>query len=337
MNKIRLGILGLGTIWEKAHKPALEKLTDIFEITAFCDRSEKIKTGVIKEFPNRPFYSDYKSFIKENIFDAVVVLTPLKMNASIAIEVLSAGKNVFIEKPMAVNTTIGKELIKYEKSSKKRVFVLEQFVYMEATDKLKNIIDTGELGDILMYERLYHAYIGSEKDGDAGFGQVKWRKNPDFPLGTIFDSGIHDIAFLSKIFGLPTAVYATGRNIRNEYGNYDNIVALFEYRNNLLGTFSHSFFLNGNRNYFYVRGSKGLAFMDDTKIVEEKRNGEKKILRIDHSNLHYKMWKQLAKYFHQNREPYYTTRVALNDLNTIEMIEKSLSTGKKIEIKNIYL
>lgn len=335
MGKIRLGIIGPGLIWEKAHKPALKKFSDKFEIAAFCATSEKSKNKINKEYPGIPFYKDYKLLVKESYIDAVLIMTPITMNSVVAIEALDAGKDVFLEKPMAASVKTGKELVKKEKETGKRVFVLEQNVYMGITDETIKIINSGRLGDVLMFERLYHGYIGFKEGGVEDFGNIEWRIKPAFPLGMLLDGGIHEIAMLSKIFGKPLTVYAAGVKYRQEYGGYDYESMIFEYKNNLIGTFSNSYFLDGNRNFFIVRGTEGLAFYEeDFKItVEEKDSGRRNFVEINDENPYYRMWKIFVKCLETNTKPYYTTEVALNDLQILEAIEKSLKKGIKVPVE----
>jgi predicted dehydrogenase len=335
MNKIRLGIIGPGLIWEKAHKPALKKFSDKFEIAAFCATSEKSKNKINKEYPGMPFYKDYKLLVKESFIDAVIVMTPITMNSVVAIEALDAGKDVFLEKPMATNVKAGNELIKKEKETGKRVFVLEQNAYMGLTDEMIKIINSGRLGDVLMYDRLFHAYIGFKEGGTEDYGNTEWRIKPAFPLGMLMDGGIHEIAMLSKIFGKPLTVYAAGVKYRQEYGSYDYESMIFEYKNNLIGTFSNSYFLDGNRNCFNVRGTEGLAFYEeDSKIVvEEKDSCRRNVIKIKVENPYYKMWKIFVNCLETNSKPYYTTEVALNDLKILEAIEKSLKKGIKVPVE----
>ena len=155
MSKIRLGIIGPGIIWERAHKPVLKIFSNKFEIAAFCATSEKSKNKINKEYPGMPFYKDYKLLIKELFIDAVIITTPITMNSAVAIEALDAGKDVFLEKPMATNVKAGNELIKKEKETGKRVFILEQNAYASFIDEMIKIINSGRLGDILMFDRLY--------------------------------------------------------------------------------------------------------------------------------------------------------------------------------------
>src|SRR3989304_7777601 len=103
MSKIRLGVIGPGLIWEKVHKQTLKKFRDKFEIAAFCATSEKSKNKINKEYPGTPFYKDYKVLLKQPFIDAVLIMTPIPLNPVVATAALDAGKDIFMEKPMATN------------------------------------------------------------------------------------------------------------------------------------------------------------------------------------------------------------------------------------------
>ncbi len=332
MNKIRLGIIGPGIIWERAHKPALKRLRDKFEIVAFCATSEKSKNKINKEYPGMPFYKDYQVLIKESFIDAVIIMTPIPLNPIIAVAALDAGKDVFMEKPMATNVKDGKELIKREKETGKQVFVLEQYVYRGLTDEMLKVISSGRLGDVLMFDKLYHDYIGY-KEGVEDYGNTEWRIKPEYPLGMLLDGGIHEIAMLSRLFGKPRTVYAEGVKYREGYGDYDYESIVFGYENSLIGTFSSSYYLDGDRNYLIVRGTKGLAFYDEgSKIVVEENSGRRDVVKIKEEDPRYKMWKGFSSCLETNSKPYYTTEKALDDLQILEAIKKSLEEGIRVQV-----
>ncbi len=335
MAKIRLGVIGPGIIWEKAHRPILEKFKSQFEIAAFCATSEKSKNKISKEYPGAPFYKDYRLLVKQPFIDAVIVMTPIPMNPVIAMETLDAGKDVFLEKPMAPDTIVGKKLVKKEKETGKQVFVLEQSAYTVFTDEIIKIINSGILGDVLVFERLLHAYIGFDRKVKDSFGNTEWRIKPGYPLGMLLDGGIHEIAMLSKIFGKPLTAYAAGVKYRKEYGDYDYELMTFEYKNDLIGTFSSSYFLGGNRNCLNVRGTKGLAFYDeDLKIIiEDRKSGRRNTVKISDKDPYLRMWEILSKCLKTNSKPYYTTEKALNDLQILEAVKKSLENGIKVPVE----
>jgi scyllo-inositol 2-dehydrogenase (NADP+) len=333
MNKIRLGIIGPGLIWEGQHKPVLKKLEDKFEIAAFCATSDKSKHKINKEYPVMPFYKDYKALLRESFIDAVVILTPITLNPVIALAALDAGKDVFMEKPMATNVKEAKELVKREKETGKQVFILEQFVYKSYTDEILKIINSGRLGDILIFEKAFHGYIG-HKEGREDYGNTEWRINPKYPLGMLFDGGIHEIAMLSKIFGRPLCVYAAGSKYRQDgYGDYDYESMVFGYKNNLIGTFNNSYYLDGQRNYFIIRGTKGLVFYEEgLEITVEENSGRKDVIKLKDENPYYNMWKDFVNCLETNSKPYYTTEKALSDLQILEAIKQSLENGTRIKV-----
>jgi UDP-N-acetylglucosamine 3-dehydrogenase len=334
MNKIRIGVIGVGIIWRRVHKPSLTRLSSMFEISAFCATSEKSKNSIKAEYPDIPFYKDYRELVKEPAIDAVIIMTPIPLNQTIAMAALSAGKDVFTEKPMATNIKDAKELIKKEKDTGRRVIVLEQFAYNTFSDEMVKIVDSGRLGEILMFDRLFHGYIGINKNVTDDYGNTLWRINPEYPLGMLLDGGIHEIAMLSKIFGKPLSVFAEGVNYRKDYGDYDYQSIIMKYQRNLIGTFGISFFLGGSTNYFIVRGTKGLAFHeDDSKIIIEENSGKKETIAIKEEDPYFRMWDVLSRCIEKNVKPYYTTEKALDDLQILEAVKKSLKDGIKVSVK----
>jgi scyllo-inositol 2-dehydrogenase (NADP+) len=332
MKRVRLGIIGPGIIWDRVHKPVLKKLSDKFEIAAFCATSDKSRGKIFMEYPDLPFFKDYNELLKSSFIDTAVVLTPLSMNSQVAFAALDSGKDVIMEKPMAVSYSSGLELLKKEEKSGKRVFILEQNAYLKQVDEFLKIISLGKIGDLVTYEKLYHGFIHTSTEKEEDYGNTKWRINPDFPLGTLFDSGIHEIAMLSKIFGNPESAFSTGNKFRQEYGEYDFVLSIFEYSNKAKGAFSHSFFLGDSRNYFNVRGTEGIAYFDNDSITTELKNGYKEIVPVNDDDVHERMWSLFADCFEQNSLPYYTTKVSLGDLKTLEAIGKSLKERTVVAI-----
>ena len=333
MNKIKLGIIGPGIIWERAHKPVLNRLKNLFAITAFCATSEASKNKVKKEFPDVPFFYNYKEMVKSPEVDAVVVLTPISLNPIVAMAALDSKKDVIVEKPIATDSVTAKKLINAEKKSGKKVFILEQNVFLKETDIFKRIVEDRVLGDLFFYEKLYHSFIDYKDSSSLNYGKVDWRIHPGFQLGTLFDSGIHEIAMLSRIFGIPKSVYSTSTSYRKEYGGFDHVAVLFQYEKYLKGFYSHSFLLNGDRNYFILRGIEGLAYASDNKIIIEKNNGENEILTFSDIDVHYDMWKILYDILNGNSISFYSTERSLEDILILEAISSSLKTSCKTDIK----
>jgi predicted dehydrogenase len=329
MQPIRLGVIGLGLIWIRTHKPILTTMPDAFEPIAFCDLSEERRAAVAQEFPGAQIYSDDQSLLQHPEIEAVLVLTPIALNAPTALAALKAGKHVFMEKPIARSAAEGQELIETARRAGKRLFVTEQFAYRTNEETLAGLIDAGEIGDLIMWHWVQHLEADPAQ-GPLRYDTTPWRKAADFPLGALFDGGIHLIAGLTKLFGQPESVFATGRQLRPEYGEYDQVAMMFHYASGLTGMLSHSSYLPPLHNHFHIHGTQGLIVVERNRLVVEKPGGSSQVIDLPAENSYARMWQALAAAYRDNRDPYYTAERALADVALLEMVNRSIKSGETV-------
>lgn len=332
MEPLRLGIVGPGLIWDNSHRPVLEKLTDRFAIAAFSASSERSRQKVARDFPNAPFFRDYTELAASPAVDAVVVLTPIALNAPVAIAALRAGKDVFMEKPMARSAEEARALAAVARETGRRVFVLEQSAYRPWQPVL-DVIHSGEIGDLVMFDRTAHDLFDASDHTVRGYGTTPWRIHPEFPLGTLFDGGHHHIASLSSVFGPPQSVYASCYKVRPEYGECDHVLMIFEYAGGFRGMFSHSDYLGGRQNYFNVRGTEGLIVVDWDQLIVKNREGDVvRTVALPDENAHEAMWRAFAEDVAANRDPSYNIDRALADLLTLDAVDRSIDAHSKVAV-----
>ncbi|MHB8064651.1 MAG: Gfo/Idh/MocA family protein [Ruminiclostridium sp.] len=326
--KMRIGVVGLGLIWEKVHMPIIDKMTESFEITAFCVRdAQKIKRWQVK-YPSASAYTDYNELVKDDNIDAVIVATPITLNAVVTKAALKAGKHVFVEKPLSCFVNEVDELIALEKTTGKKIYVLEQFLYNPQLPVIKEIIMSGKLGKPVFFDKTTHYLMDSENDVAGGFGKTTWRIESDFPLGHIYDGGVHEIAMLAAMFGMPKNMYALGKTLREGMGKYDHILSVFNYGNDLSGVFSHSAYLGCNKNYFNIRFTDGSMYIEGEKLTIEKKFGGVEVIAVGEDNLYEQMWHKLANIVSAGQEPLFTVLDAKNCIMILDAIEKSITNGK---------
>ena len=331
MPPIRLGVIGAGLIWIRTHKPILETMTDAFAPIAFCDVRDERRADLEQEFPDARVLSDYHSLLDLGDVEAVLVLTPIALNAPVARAALQAGKHVIMEKPLARSVAEGRELITTARQSGKLLCVAEQMAYRQAEDVLAEIIAAGEIGELVMWERVQHL----EADTAAGplrYESTPWRKQADFPLGTMFDGGIHLIAGLSKVFGIPESVAATGRKLRPDYGEYDHIATLFQYGNGITGLLSHSSYLPPGRNHFHIYGTNGVIAVEQGRLIVEQRGRPARNVELLKENAYISMWRALRQAFAEQRDPFYTPEKALHDVAILEAIDQAIKHGSRVPV-----
>ncbi len=153
-HKIRVGIIGCGGIANGAHMPAYAKLPDIVEMVAFCDIiPEKAKKGA-EQFgvSGAKVFTDYQEMLEMKDLDAVSVCTPNKFHAPIAIAALKAGKHVFCEKPMTITAKEADQMVKAVKDTGLKLSVGYQSRFSDDAQLLKEMITSGELGEIYYAE-----------------------------------------------------------------------------------------------------------------------------------------------------------------------------------------
>ncbi len=326
MPAIRLGVIGTGLIWSRTHKSILATLRDAFVPVAFCDTSEQQRAAVAHEFPDVPVFCDYPSLLALPEVEAVLVLTPIALNAPIAHAALLAGKHVIMEKPIARSVAEGAALIATARRSGRHLFVTEQLAYRHAEEVLAEIIAAGEIGELVMWNRVQHVELDTAQ-GALRYDSTPWRKQASFPLGTMFDGGIHLIASLSKVFGIPQKVAATGRQLRAEYGEYDHIVTMFQYRGGITGMLSHSSCLPAVQNHFLVYGTAGVLVVERNRIVVQKPDQPERVVELPEENAYVNMWRALHRAFREQVDPFYTPEKALHDVAILEAVDHAIKTG----------
>jgi predicted dehydrogenase len=101
---IRVGIIGAGEIAQLSHLPMLKNLSDEFEVLAITDASPGVCKLLQKKFHIPKFFFFFEELIADRDINAVFVLTPDPLHCVYVLKSLEAGKHVFVEKPLAMNS-----------------------------------------------------------------------------------------------------------------------------------------------------------------------------------------------------------------------------------------
>ncbi|MFN0118237.1 MAG: bi-domain-containing oxidoreductase, partial [Elusimicrobiota bacterium] len=101
-NRIKVGLIGLGNFTKTTHLPNLKALSKECEIIALCASSGASALTVSKQIGVSKIFTDYRELLNDAEVEAVIISTRHDSHATIAIDAIKAGKNVFIEKPLAL-------------------------------------------------------------------------------------------------------------------------------------------------------------------------------------------------------------------------------------------
>ena len=146
MDQMRVGVIGCGAI-SGNHFHALEK-TEHAVLGAVCD----IDPARLKKAMNEQGvkgYQDWRELIRQPDIDAVHVCVPHHLHAEIAVAALEAGKHVLCEKPMGVSLKEAQAMVRAARESGKTLTVCFQNRFNSVSLRMKQIIDSGALGNVL--------------------------------------------------------------------------------------------------------------------------------------------------------------------------------------------
>jgi predicted dehydrogenase len=207
-------------------------------------------------YPGTRKVADYQEILRDAAVEAVVVATPMSTHFKLGMEVLKAGKHLFLEKPMATNSDDCRALNQEAVRRGLTIMVGHTFVYSPAVRKIKQLMDAGELGDIY-YVNMSRVNLGIfQKDAN-----VVWDLVP------------HDVAMLGYLFGAdPVSVSAVGHcYVQRDLGVEDVAFVTLEYPGGRLAHI-HVSWLDPNkiRNCTFV-GSKKMLVYDDVSAAEKIR------------------------------------------------------------------
>ncbi len=149
-SKLTIGIIGCGGIAMAKHLPALARLPDLCQVTAFCDPVvEKAEKAVAQYGAGRAkVYTDHRELLKDGSIDAVHVLTPNVFHAPITVDALEAGKHVMCEKPMAHSYADAKRMMDAATRTRKKLTIAYQNRFRQDAQTLKRACRDGALGEI---------------------------------------------------------------------------------------------------------------------------------------------------------------------------------------------
>ncbi len=199
-------------------------------------------------YPNTKKTTDYKEIINDPNIDAVVVATPMSTHFPLGMEVLEAGKHLFLEKPMATNSDDCRALNALADEKGLQIMVGHTFVYTAAVRKIKSLMESGELGDVY-YVNIERVNLGLfQKDANV-----------------VWDLAPHDVAMLNYLFQAdPVRVSANGGcYVQTERGIEDVAFVTLEYPGGRLANI-HVSWLDPNkiRKCTFV-GSRKMLVYDD--------------------------------------------------------------------------
>jgi len=129
-------------------KNLVRNFAELGALHTICDTDPKILEQIASRYPQANTESKYQRVLQNREIKGVVIASPVTLHYSMAKEVLLAGKDVFVEKPLALRVEEGQELVEIAEETGRILMVGHLLEYHPAVVKLKELVDKGELGKI---------------------------------------------------------------------------------------------------------------------------------------------------------------------------------------------
>jgi predicted dehydrogenase len=189
MNTIRVAIVGCGRISD-LHQLGYRGRQDA-RIIAVCDTNQAHAKKKAKEWGVEKVYSDYRQVLEDKDVDVVELLTP-HLHCPMTVQAAQAGKHISVQKPMALSAAEADQMITAAEKAGVILRVYETFVYYAPAMRAKEMIDTGEIGEVQTVRM--HVNSGSgDTSWDVPLSAWLWRFNEKQCGGgpLVFDHGYH--------------------------------------------------------------------------------------------------------------------------------------------------
>ena len=225
--KLNVAVIGCGNIAVLHIKGVLAKPECV--LYAVCDNASDDRLAKhLEEYKPQRAVADYRELVDDPNVDIAIITTPDKTHMEMTCAFLRAGKDVLLEKPMALTVPECEEMLRAEKESGRRLMVGQVARYNGVFVKAKEIIDSGILGELTFVESEYaHTYKGER-------GYNDWRVNAE--REGMIGGGCHAVDLLRWIAGDPTEVtaYANHKYLMDWPVN-DSTIAIYKFPNDVIG------------------------------------------------------------------------------------------------------
>lgn len=150
MKATSIGVIGCGYWGPNLLRNFAEN--EAAQLRWICDLDEDRLASMSRRYPMAQTTSDYHKLIEDPELEAVAVVTPVATHYPIAKQCLLAGKHVLMEKPLTATVPEAEELIDLAERNGLKLMVDHTFIYTGAVRKMKEIVGSGELGDLLYFD-----------------------------------------------------------------------------------------------------------------------------------------------------------------------------------------
>ena len=291
---VNWGIIGCGDVAEVKSGPAFQKIENSYLVAVMRRSEEKVK-DYARRHQVANWTTSASDLIENELVNAVYIATPPSSHLQYALEAIQAGKNVYLEKPMVLNSQEAKALLEAVSKSHVKVTIAHYRRKLPVFVKVKELLDSNAIGKVSI------ASITIKQSSNANLiakTDDNWRLNPEISGGGYFhDIAPHQIDLMCYYFGEVATVDKIETN-ENPF-SADVVKGEMHFKNGVQFKGSWDFNASEDRDNCTIIGQKGsisFSFYGDQITVSVDGKEE----RYDYSNpkhVQHPMIEQTVGYF----------------------------------------
>ena len=340
---MKVGIVGWGTISD-IHAQALVAAENCSLKAVFTSSTSKNKS--ILEKYDIEIFNNYEDMLNSNLIDSVSICTPSGAHLEFAVEATRKKKNVIIEKPIEVTVERAEEIINACKENDVALAIIYQSRYLNAAQKIKDVISKNLLGKIF-HASAYIKWYRTEEYYDSG----AWRGTKELDGGgVLINQAIHTIDLLQYFVGNVKEVSAftgtfTHKNIEVE----DSTAAILRFENEAIGVIEASTSVKpAQARRIEIHGENGTVILDGDNAIIKIEGYESENEDLEESNSgadsplsgfsfipHKKQFEEIADRIMNVKEPNVSGAEALKSLAIVEGIYHSNNDKRIVSIDKL--
>jgi predicted dehydrogenase len=334
MEKLKIGIIGMGWVAQIFHLPTLKKMTDV-DIVAVCDKDKPKARYISEKFGIGKIYTDYQEMITKEQMNAVVICTPTDSHKQISIAALQNNLDVFVEKPIARRYTEAVEISENVAKYKRKLMVGMNSRFRPDMMILKSMIEAGELGNI------FYAKAGWSKKLSSNSAWVTQKEKAGG--GVFLDLGLVCLDTLLWALNFPQIKRVSAVTYNHTTKSVeDSCIAFLKTQDNSTLTLevSWSFQTAEDLYYFDIFGTKGSSNLNPLRL---NKSISGKIVTVSptkietQQNISKKSYENELKHFIgavRGLRPIISTAAeAVQRMKIVEAVYKSAKTRKEVVLK----
>lgn len=334
MTKVRWGILSTAGIAQKVLIPAFKRATNAIVTAIATGSGIERSIEVAERFSIEKTYDSYEKLLADPTIDAVYIPLPNHLHKKWVIEAAKQGKHILCEKPAAINADEFREM--KEACKEHDVLFMEGFMYHfhPQHERVKQIIDSGEIGKVSYMQAGFSFYLDEEKRGS------NIRMSDQKGGGSIYDIGSYAIHSLRNILRAEPESVHVHAVMDPDYHIDTDVVGYLTFPNGVRASFDSSFNL-AMRNEYKVFGTEGSivvprAYRPDNNggdgLVIVEKNGVSRTETLNGDQYRNEIEHLSQAILYGASELNHDIDNTLNNMRVIDACYESIKTGNVVEL-----